>query len=61
MEKKRLSGKTSRNIRLLRAHGLVRKVPQVNRYVLTEKGQKITAALKCASAVDIEKLMEIAA
>lgn len=61
MEKKRLSGKTSRNIRLLRAHGLVRKVPRVNRYVLTEKGQKITAALKYASAADIEKLMEVAA
>jgi hypothetical protein len=61
MEKKRLSGRTSRNIGLLRAHGLVRKVPRVNRYVLTEKGQKITAALKCASAADIEKLMEIAA
>jgi hypothetical protein len=61
IEKKRLSGKTSRNIRLLRAHGLVRKVPRVNRYVLTEKGRKITATLKCASAADIDKLMKIAA
>jgi hypothetical protein len=60
-EKKRLSGRTSRRIRLLRAHGLVRKVPRVNRYVLTDKGQKIAGALKCASAVDVKKLMDIAA
>jgi hypothetical protein len=60
-ERKRLSGKTSRRIRLLRAHGLIRKVSRVNRYVLTEKGHKTVGALKCASAVDVKKLMDMAA
>jgi len=59
-ELKRLSGKTTRRIKLLRVHGLIRKVPRENRYVLTEKGQKISATLKCASVVDIEKLTEFA-
>ena len=59
-ELKRLSGKISRKIKLLRIHGLIRKMPRENRYCLTAKGQKIAATLKCASVVDVEKLMEIA-
>jgi hypothetical protein len=59
-EQKRLSGKISRKIKLLRVHGLIRKMPRENRYCLTEKGQKIAATLKCASSIDVDKLMEIA-
>ncbi len=59
-ELKRLSGKISRKIKLLRSHGLIRKIPRENRYCVSDKGQKIAAALKCASNVDLEKLMEIA-
>lgn len=59
-EQKRLSGKITRRIKLLRVHSLIRKVPRENRYVLTGKGQKMASALKCASAVDIERLMGIA-
>jgi hypothetical protein len=51
----------TRRIRLLRAHGLIRKVPRVNRYVVTDKGQKFATALLSASNVEIEKLMEMAA
>ena len=58
---KKYSGQTTRRIKLLRAHGLVRKVPRANRYVLTEKGQKFSYALLTASAVDIKALTEIAA
>jgi len=60
-EAKRLSAKASRSLRLLRAHGLIRKVPKVNRYVLTEKGQKFSVALLGASAVAVQSLMEMAA
>jgi len=60
-DKRKRSGKATRRIRLLRAHGLVRKVPRVNRYVVTEKGQKLVAAVLSASNIDIEKLMELAA
>ncbi len=60
-EQKRLSAKTSRRIRLLRAHGLIRKVPRANRYQLTEKGRRVAAALLAASSADTEHLMSIAA
>ncbi len=58
---KKYSGRTTRRIKLLRVHGLVRKVPKTNRYVLTEKGQKFSCALLTASALDIKALTEMAA
>jgi hypothetical protein len=60
-QRKKYSGRATRRIKLLRAHGLVRKVPKVNRYVLTEKGQKFSAALLTASTLDIKQLTEMAA
>jgi hypothetical protein len=59
-ETKKRSGQTTRRIRLLRAHGLIRKVKGSNRYQLTQKGRKIAAAVLAASAAGTEKLMEIA-
>lgn len=58
---KKYSGRTTRRIKLLRVHGLIRKVPKANRYVLTEKGQKFSSALLTASALDIKALTEMAA
>jgi hypothetical protein len=58
---KKYSGRTTRRIKLLRAHGLIRKVPNANRYVLTEKGQKFSSALLTASALDIKTLTGMAA
>jgi hypothetical protein len=43
-EKRKLSAKVSRKIFLLRAHGLVGKIPRSRRYQLTKKGLKIMAA-----------------
>ena len=60
-EQKRYSGRTTRRIKLLRVHGLVKKVAKENRYSLTAKGQKFAVALMTASAVDIKGLMEMAA
>ena len=60
-ERKNLSGRTTRRIRLLRAHGLIRKVPRSNRYVLTQKGHKFSCALITASTLDIKGLTETAA
>lgn len=60
-EKKRLTGRTTRRIRLLRAHGLIRKAPRVNRYVLTEKGRNFSVAILTASNVNSEELMDMAA
>jgi hypothetical protein len=59
--RRRLSGKVSRRLRLLRAHGLIRKVPRTNRYQLTPKGRRVATAVLAASAVDTQQLMEMAA
>ena len=59
-DKKYFSGKATRYIRLLRGHGLIRKVPKVCRYVLTEKGRIFSASIIGTSNVDIERLMELA-
>lgn len=59
--RKKQSGQTSRRLRLLRAHGLVRKVPRENRYQLTSKGRKVSAAILAASSADTEQLMKMAA
>jgi len=61
MQLKKFSGRTTRRIKLLRIHGLIRKVPRANRYVLTEKGQKFACALITASTLDIKALTEMAA
>jgi hypothetical protein len=60
-EQKKYSGRATRRIKLLRAHGLIRKVPRANRYVLTAKGQKFSCALMTASTLDIKALTETAA
>jgi hypothetical protein len=59
--RRREAGRTTRCIKLLRAHGLVRKVAKENRYTLTVQGQKFASALLSASAVDIKGLTKLAA
>jgi hypothetical protein len=58
---KSLSGKATRLIRILRAHGLIRKVRQANRYTVTEKGRKFSCAVLTASDLAIKELTERAA
>jgi hypothetical protein len=58
---KRLSGRVTRLVRLLRAHGLIAKVSGENRYVLSDKGNTFATALLSASNVDVKTLMEMAA
>ena len=60
-QQKRYAGRTTRRIKLLRVHGLVRKVAKENRYVLTSKGQQFASALMTASHVDIKGLTTLAA
>jgi DNA-binding MarR family transcriptional regulator len=55
------SGRVTRSIRLLRAHGLIRKVPKANRYVVTDKGRKFSCAVLTASDLAIKELTERAA
>ena len=59
--KKSCSGKATRLIRILRAHGLIRKVRNANRYTVTEKGRKFSCAVLTASDLAIKELTERAA
>jgi len=59
-ERRRAAGVT-RQLRLLRAHGLLRKVSGTHRYVVTEGGRKIITALLAARQADVEQLTALAA
>jgi hypothetical protein len=55
-EERRRAGVVTRKIRLLRTHGLIRKVPRTHRYLLTDKGREVITAVLTASAADVKKL-----
>jgi hypothetical protein len=56
----RLSAKMSRQLRLLRAHGVIKKVPKTHRYRLTANGLLLTAALQATRAANIKDLIQAA-
>ena len=58
--RRRQSGQVTRRIRLLRAHGLVKKVAGTHRYHVTSKGRVIIAALLTAAAANTRRLLEAA-
>jgi hypothetical protein len=61
MSGKRLSGRISRHLSLLREHGLIRKLPKQHKYVLTDKGRKMTTALDAALSASVNDLLHLAA
>ena len=58
---KQLSARISRHLRLLRDHGLIRKIPNRHRYHLTDKGRQLTTALNAMLAASTEELLKMAA
>jgi hypothetical protein len=60
-EKRRQSAKVSRQLRMLRAHGLILKVVHTHRYQLTARGRTILAALQAARQANPEQLAKLAA
>src|SRR5437773_597992 len=50
-----------RRMRLLRAHGLIAKVSNTHRYIVTEKGRNVITALLAARNASTEKLTALAA
>jgi len=60
-EGRRLSARVSRLLRLLRAHGIIHKVPKSHRYRLSERGQLLTAALFAAREATLQNLIGKAA
>jgi len=59
-EKRRRSAQVSRQIRLLRAHGIIRKVPRENRYHVTPAGRQIITAVLAARQATVSQLSKAA-
>jgi len=59
-EQRRRSGRVTRKLRMLRAHGLIQKVPHTHRYQVSTKGRQVIAALHAAREADIAKLSKAA-
>lgn len=58
---KALSARISRQLRLLREHGLIRKVPYRRKYMLTDTGRSLVTALPALLDASIQQLTEKAA
>ena len=54
------SGQVTRKLRLRRAHGLIHKVPHTHRYLVSDKGRQVIAAIHAAREADIHKLTQAA-
>jgi hypothetical protein len=61
LDARRLTAKVTRQLRLLRAHGLIHKIPKTHRYRLTPKGHLLTAALFAARDATLKQLIGTAA
>jgi hypothetical protein len=59
-EKRRRSAQISRKLRMLRAHGLLSKVPHTHRYLVSDKGRRVITALIAVRQTDINKLPKAA-
>lgn len=61
LEQRRQSGRITRALARLRAHGLITRITGTYRYRLTRQGRRILTALLAAYQADTEKLMALAA
>lgn len=59
-ERRRQSGRVTRQLQLLRSHGLIRKVPKSHRYRLTEAGRKLATAVLATQNASLKTLSEAA-
>ena len=60
-EERKRSAAVSRRLRLLRAHGLIQKLPHTYRYQVTEKGRPIIHAVLAARHATVNHLLAQAA
>ena len=61
MLKRKLSSAMTRKIRILRAHGLVKKVVKTHRYMITEKGRRIISAILEYQNISLKQVYDLAA
>jgi len=55
-ERRRASSRITRKLRLLRAHGIIRKVPKTHRYMFTKRGREIALAILKYQNVTLKQL-----
>jgi hypothetical protein len=60
-DQRRLSGRVSRLLRLLRAHRLIRRLPRSHCYVLTRKGRLAASAILAMQSSQVKQLVQNAA
>jgi len=58
---RRVAARIGRQLRVLRAHGIIKKVQKSHRYTLTARGHQLTAALSAARHATIKQLLREAA
>ena len=56
-----LSARIGRHLRLLREHGIIKKLPNQHRYILTDKGRLLTTAINQILGVKISDLSSLVA
>ena len=56
IERRRASSRVSRKLAMLRAHGLIKKIPRTHRYLLTEIGVKAITAILSARQASVSQL-----
>lgn len=59
-EKRRRRSRVSRLLRILRAHGMIRKLPKQNRYQVTKKGRQVVTAVLAARDASVAALLKAA-
>jgi len=57
-ERRRISAKVSRLLRLLRAHGIIKKVNRTYRYQLTKRGRQLAVALQAARSASLNHVLQ---
>lgn len=59
-ERRSRSAKVTRKLRLLRAHGLIQKIPKTHRYQVTARGRALIHVVLAATAASVQKLLQAA-
>jgi hypothetical protein len=58
-ERRRRSASISRKLRMLRAHGLIRKVPRTHRYHVTDAGRAMLVAVLTSARASLHQLNQM--
>ncbi len=56
VETKRQSGRVTRQLQRLRAHGLIRKIPKSHRYKITDRGRLLATAISYIHDTNVQIL-----